>query len=50
MKTISISDEAHKKMTEEIESAEKNNVFPKPTYGSLIEDMTNKRYKNRKSN
>ena len=47
MKTISISDTAHEKMEDELKEAGKNNTFPKPTYGSIVEEMTNKRYKNK---
>jgi hypothetical protein len=45
MKTISISDNAHKNMTEEIKKATDKKVYPALTYGTIVEDMTTKRYK-----
>jgi len=47
MKTISISDSAHEKMTQEIKDAENKGAFPKLTHGMIVEEMTNKRYKNK---
>lgn len=47
MKTISISNAAHKKIENELKESKKNNTLPKPTYGSIVEEMTTKRYKNK---
>ena len=47
MKTISISDSAHEKMTQEIKDAENKGIFPKLTPGMIVVEMTNQRYNNK---
>jgi hypothetical protein len=48
MKMVSIPDEVHEKITDEIDAARINGVEPIPTYGSIIKEMAEKRYKNKK--